>query len=357
MTDIDDRANVVLHAKLAGIHDQFPLDDEAWLVVGVVRKARVLLVGKTNEALDAFFADAATGKVVTVTRLAPEDLSKDSYRRPRCNGDYDLIVFDRCAPASEEDMPRGNTFFIGHPPPPWDLSKLDKLSNPQIKGWMGKHPILRYLAALQEVGVAEAFKVPDIPERSRLIEIDQKNALLFSRSRQSFLDLVLTFPIITDKGEWNTNWPLLPSFPLFLRNVLYTLGNISDGTGEEILQPGQVKALRPDLNVSAIEVTDPEGKVQKLSRGSRADFSYGATDRVGVYRVAWGGEWQRSFAVNLLDADESNIEPRTAVHIGAEQVVGDQERRQPRELWKWLVLLALGLLLAEWYIYNRRVYV
>ncbi|HLJ97781.1 MAG TPA: hypothetical protein VKU02_31760, partial [Gemmataceae bacterium] len=79
--------------------------------------------------------------------------------------------------------------------------------------------------------------------------------------------------------------------------------------------------------------------------------------RIGVYRVAWGGEWQRSFAVNLLDADESNIEPRTAIHIGAEQVVSDQERRQPRELWKWFVLLALGLLVAEWYIYNRRVYV
>ena len=36
---------------------------------------------------------------------------------------------------------------------------------------MGKHPVLRYLAALQEIGVAEAFKVPDIPERNRLIEI------------------------------------------------------------------------------------------------------------------------------------------------------------------------------------------
>ncbi len=73
--------------------------------------------------------------------------------------------------------------------------------------------------------------------------------------------------------------------------------------------------------------------------------------------MAWEGEWQRSFAVNLLDVEESNIEPRTAIHIGAEQVVSDQERRQPRELWKWFVLLALGLLLAEWYIYNRRVYV
>jgi hypothetical protein len=357
LTDIDDRANAVLHARLVGNADHFPLDDEAWLVVGVVRKARILLVGKANDALDAFFADASTSKVATVARLSPDDLAKDAYRRPARSGDYDLVIFDRCGPASEEDLPRGNTFFVGYPPPPWKLPALEKINNPQIKGWMGKHPVMRYLVALQEIGVAEAFKVPDIPERNRLIEIDQKNALLFSKSRQSFLDLVLTFPILTDKGEWNTNWPLLPSFPLFLRNVLFTLGNISDGTEEEILQPGQVKTLRPDVSVSDLEITDPEGKVQKLSRGSRADFNYGATHRVGVYRVAWDGQWQRSFAVNLLDAEESNIEPRTAIHIGAEKVVGDQERRQPRELWKWLVLLALGLLLAEWYIYNRRVYV
>jgi hypothetical protein len=357
LSDIDDRSNVVLHARLAGLTDHFPLDDEAWLVVGVVRKARILLVGRANEALDAFFADASTGKVATVTRLSPDDLDKKGYRRSARNGEYDLVLFDRCGPASEEDMPRANTFFIGYPPPPLKLGNLEKISNPQIKGWMGKHPVLKYLAALQEIGVAEAFKVPDIPERSRLIEIDQKNALLFSKSREPFTDLVLTFPIITDKGEWNTNWPLLPSFPLFLRNLLYSLGNISDGTEEEILQPGQVKTLRPDVNVSELEVTDPESKVRKLNRGSRADFTFGATDRVGVYRVAWGGEWQRSFAVNLLDAEESNIEPRTAIHIGAEKVVSDQQRRQPRELWKWFVLLALGLLLVEWYIYNRRVYV
>lgn len=357
LTDIDDRANVVLHAKLAGIADHFPLDDEAWLVVGVVRKARILLVGKANEALDAFFNDAATGKVATLTHLAPEDLSKESYRLPARSGDYDLVIFDRCGPEKEEDMPRSNTFFIGYPPPPWELNKLEKISSPQIKGWIGKHPVLRYLVALQEVGVAEAFKIPDIPERNRLIEIDQKNALLFSRSRQSFTDLVLTFPIFTDKGEWNTNWPLLPSFPLFLRNLLYALGGISDGTGEEILQPGQIKTLRPDVNVTEIEITDPQGTVQKLNRGARADFAYGQANRVGVYRVSWDGQWQRSFAVNLLDAEESNIEPRTAIHIGAEQVVSDQERRQPRELWKWFVLLALGLLLAEWYIYNRRIYI
>jgi hypothetical protein len=61
--------------------------------------------------------------------------------------------------------------------------------------------------------------------------------------------------------------------------------------------------------------------------------------------------------VNLLDANESNIEPRTDIKIGSDEVAAGEERRQPRELWKWLALAALGLLLVEWYVYNRRIYV
>jgi hypothetical protein len=365
LKDLDDRANTVLHARLLDVVDSFPLDDEAWLVVGVVRKARILLVGPPNEPLNAFFDDAATQAVATVTHLSTDDLKHEVYRTAARNGDYDLVIFDRCGPVTnddrptEEDMPRSNTFFIGYPPPPLRLGDLEKIPNPQIRGWLARQPLLRFLVALHEVGVAEAFHVKDVPERNRLIEIDQKRAILFLQNRQSFIDLVMAFPIINEKGEWNTNWPLLPSFPLFLRNVVYTLGNISDGAGEETVQPGQVKTLRPDVAVDQVQITDPAGHTRTLERGSRADFSYGATDRVGVYRAV-SGAWQRSFAVNLLDAQESNIEPRPGVHIGAERVVLGQEihpLEQPRELWKFLVLLALGLLLAEWYIYNRRVYV
>ncbi|MCI0455965.1 MAG: hypothetical protein L0Z62_03170, partial [Gemmataceae bacterium] len=358
LSEVDDRSNIVLHAKLVQVGDRFVPDDEAWLVVGVVRKARVLLVGRPNELLRAFFDDEATREVATVAYLSPADLAKDSYRKPALNGQYDLIVFDRCAPEKEEEMPRANTFFIGVPPPPWIANTVEKLTNPQIRGWMGRHPLMRYLTGLQEVGLEEAFRMKDLPPRTpRLIESDQNTALLLTLSRQAFTDLVMAFPLITDKEEWNTNWWRLPSFPLFLRNVLYTLGNISDGAAEETLQPGQVKLLRPDVAVSQIDVTNPEGKAQTLSRGSRADFTFGDTHRLGVYQVGWDGTWQRSFAVNLLDADESNLEPRAAIQIGAERVVAGKQRSQPRALWKGLVLLALGLLLAEWYIYNRRVYI
>ena len=94
----------------------------------------------------------------------------------------------------------------------------------------------------------------------------------------------------------------------------------------------------------------------RVERGSRADFAYGATDRVGPYKASWDGGVRR-FAVNLLDAEESNIEPRPAVQIGAESVQSSATRHQPRELWKWAILAALGLLLLEWYVYNRRVFV
>jgi hypothetical protein len=358
LSDIDDRANISLHAKLVGVRDQLPLDDEAWLVVGVVRKARILIVGPANSVLSAFFDDTSTREVATVTYLSPAELSKDAYRKPALNGDYDLIIFDRCGPENTEEMPRANTFFIGHPPPPWKKSALQTIANPQIRGWMDKHSAMRFIVALQDVGIAEAFKMKDLPPRTpKLIEIDQNTALLLTLSRQSFTDLVMTFPILTEKGEWNTNWPLLPSFPLFLRNVIYAYGNISDGAGEETVQAGQIKVLRPDVGTDQVVVTDPSGHTEKLSRGARADFTYSRTNQIGVYRVSWGGKWQRSFAVNLLDAEESNIEPRPSVQIGAEAIVAGEDRSQPRELWKWFVVLALVVLLTEWYIYNRRIFV
>lgn len=356
--DVDDRSITTLHAKLLGIKDNLAVDDEAWLVSGVVRKARVLLVGPNNEILNAFFGDKATREVAQVTRMTPAELTGDAYRNAARDGAYDLVIFDRCGPATEEDMPRSNTFFIGYPPPPWKLSSLEKVTNPQLKGWVARHPALRYLVALHEIGIADAFVLNNLPPRTpKLMEIDGNRGILVALSRQLFTDLVMTFPILDDHSKWNTNWPLLPSFPLFLRNVIYTYGNIEDGASEETLQPGQVKTLRPDVKVNEIEVTEPSGKDVVLESGSRAAFSYGQTDQLGLYKVSWKDAWRRSFAVNLLDPSESAIEPRSAVQIGAVAVTAATETKQAFELWKWFVLCAVGLILVEWYVYNKRIFI
>lgn len=380
LKEIDDRSDIVVYArvldeqpvangdpKVSALRDHLALDDEAWLVLGVVRKARVLLVTKGNDILEKFFTDEVVADVANITKITPDTLEdEDAYLKPARAGDFDLVIFDRCSPGKEDGMPRANTLFIGHPPPGWrkpgvaegEGRATEKLNNPPVKGWMSKHPLMRYLQALHRVRIDEAFRMKDLPPRTPLLmESDMDTGLLFTLSRQAYTDLIMAFPLMTDKDEWNTTWPLDPSFPLFLQNVLYTLGNVQDAAAEETIQPGQVKILRPDVAVDKIEVTDPSGKVHKVERGSRAEFSFGATDKVGVYRVGWDNKVWRSFAVNLLDPEESNLEPRGTIQIGRETTKTGESRLQTRPMWKWVILAALLLLLFEWYIYNRRVYI
>jgi Aerotolerance regulator N-terminal/von Willebrand factor type A domain len=376
---LDPRADNVVHAYLHNVKDQFPLDDRAWLVVGKVRKARILLVGPDNPVLDAFFKQDATRKIATVDRLTAADLTTDAYRDKARAGDYDLIIFDRCAPEDEKDLPQSNTFFIDRPPPPWQRGS-QTLTNPYLMVAKQDNPLLRHLTTLWDVGVSEAFRFHlrdnlrdaakaafqlqpgdkgkrALPPLTRLIEASGDTALLFTLPRGSYTDLVMTFPLVDDRGELNTNWPLQPSFPLFLRNVVYVLGNVGDAVREATVQPGEPVVLRPEAGVRWLKITPPQGPTETLQRGPRPEFTYANTELQGVYRVARDDGQERRFAVNLLDAAESDIEPRTEVQIGTERLIAGRERRQPHEMWKWAVLLALLLLLIEWYIYNRRIYV
>src|SRR5262249_50214666 len=128
LPDLEEGTTVIIHAKLQGVRDVFPLDDEAWLVLGVVRKARVLIATPdrpANEILHDFFDQEAVRKVASVQYITPADLKDEAkYGRPAREGAFDLVIFDRCAPDSEEALPLGNTFFIDNVPPPWKRSKM-----------------------------------------------------------------------------------------------------------------------------------------------------------------------------------------------------------------------------------------
>jgi hypothetical protein len=361
LNGVDDSANVVVHARLRDVHDAFPLDDEAWLVAGVVRKARVLIVTSGNDVLRDFFDLEATKKVAEISYIASADLAKDDkYRGPARNGEYDLIVFDRCAPEKEEDMPLANTFFIADVPPPWKRAGLPPLTATQIRNPTGNHPLMRHLSGLDEIAFSEAFrfdlKAAGVPARTpRLLETDRETAVLFVLPRRAFSDVVLAFPLVDGEGRWTTTWNLKLSFPVFLRNVLYLLGNVADAAAEDNVQPGDIKTLRPNAAVQALDVFDPARRRETLTRGVAGDFSYKNTDRVGVYEATWPGG-SRRFAVNLLDAEESNIQPRDSIKIGEQRLTAGQSRRQTYDTWKWIALAALVLLLLEWAAYHRRIF-
>ncbi len=373
MTGIKDDDNVVLHVHLMEHTDDFLLDDDAWLTLGVIRKARVLIVdeehpfGKGTAPADpvlyAFFHQSAVDRVAKVEYLKPAELTDDDKYGSRARkGEFDLVIFDGKGPEKVDDMPAANTWFIDCLPPPWRKADMPRTSYPPIK--MNRHPLLRGLSALEEIRVANGFLFdmtqPGVPARSpRLLETENNNALLFILDRQSFSDMVMTFPFNPARDVAQTTWIWQTTFPTFLRNVLLTLGNVDEGTTEEVLRAGQQKVLRPDDAVEQINIVSPVGSQERLSRGKRDDnsFLFTRTDHLGVYDVQWNGKTQRQFTVNLLDPEESNLEVRKSFKIGEDDVEAGALNNQPMHLWPYFVGLALALAMLEWIVYVLRMYV
>ena len=365
LADVPENADLTFRLRLEKTGDALAVDDEGWVCLGIVRKARVLVFTPDNNFLLRNFLDLpSTRRLADVAYLTPDAIADPKqYLGPAREGKYDLIVFDRCGPPAEDQMPAANTLFVGHPPPPYkpagadDPRAVKPAPGPTIQGWDDKHPVMRSLSALYDVGVDEAFRLPDLPPGSRrLIEAERGHVLLAAIPRSSFTDLVLTFPLITADGKVNTRWPLTASYVLFLRNVLFALGNVRDASAEDVTLPGQEKILRPG-GATAIRVRKPDGEVKELERGPRPDFAFTDTGEVGVYEVSWEDQTRR-FAVNLFpqpDHDESDLAPAAEVKIGEQTVTAGEPRKQPRDLWKYAVLAGLAVLMGEWWIYNKRV--
>jgi hypothetical protein len=64
----------------------------------------------------------------------------------------------------------------------------------------------------------------------------------------------------------------------------------------------------------------------------------------------------RCYAVNLLEAEESRIEPRKEIQFSSVTVAAEEQtvQRANVPLWPWLVLAALVLVCLEWLAYNLK---
>ncbi len=352
--------------------DAFPHDDTAWVVFGVARKANVLVVTDENKVLANYFETPSAMRLADFTYLKPADLTdKKEYLEPALEGKFDLVIFDRCAPAVESQLPLANTLFIGSPPPPWKPLSAGgedavlEAKTPEVRVWQTDHPVMRNLRALDRIRIADAFKFPvarPLPPRTpRLMDGDGDTVLLAALARHTFTDFVLTFPLVSkapDGGvQWHSDWPLQPNFVLFLRNLLIHGGGVEAAGAAESLRPGQAITFRP-RGAKEIFVTKPgESTGAKAERSTnRADVVYSGADVLGPYAAEWGTTTRR-FAVNLFDPLEGDLAPLDdgELKIGAESLTAGDTRKQPRDLWKYLLVVGLAVVMGEWWVYNKRV--
>jgi hypothetical protein len=259
-------------------------------------------------------------------------------------------------------MPQANTLSIGSVPPVegWDAKK--RAANPQIIDTDPAHPLMQWVN-LGDVALADGTPLV-VPQAGRVL-IDSHIGPMFAIApRQRFEDAALGFVFIDQEvkdGQTQqyigTNWPIRPSFPLFVLNMLEYLGGGRTVLEAAMIQPGQPITLDNPAPDKPLEVLTPKGERIKLKgeKGERINFT--ATDDLGVYQVRLEGKTIQQFAVNLFDVAESDIRPREKLDIGPVEVAAQASGWTParRESWKWILLAGFGVLVIEWYIYNRRV--
>jgi len=246
-------------------------------------------------------------------------------------------------------------------PPVEGWSAGDVQSRPIIVDTDRVHPMTQYVE-MGNVYIDRGRALSTPTGGSSLIDADI-GSLCSIAPRGGFEDAALGFEILSqnEAGQTvvNTDWFLRRTFPVFIMNAVRYLGGVRDTASGTSVQPGSTIQLRTDAPVDRIVVRAPDGKRTEVVRDSQNRFVFTATDQLGVYSVFEGHSRTASqqFAVNLFDSQESNLRPRPEIQLQYEEVkaAGGLEPTR-KETWKWILIAGLVVLVFEWYIYNRRVY-
>jgi hypothetical protein len=365
--DLPDTGATELEVRLK-VEDDLPLDNRAFTLVGNPRKAQVLLVTLGNRYLTDALKTPLADSRADVTTVTPEASKGEAVRRDIASGRYDLVIFDQFRP---EKAPEANAIYFGAFPPGPAFEKTREVTGPTILDVNASHPLMQFIRDLSVVLVNKASVLDEMPTGTTSLIESNAGPLAFVVPREGYSDTVVTFALQDGPGV-NTDWVRKYSFPLFIYNALQVVGNARDSAGEEVHAPGQPVQLRPETINDKIRVAMPSGKAEDLKRSPQGGFVYNDADASGLYHVTWSPSGAQTFAVNQFDARESDLAPRGLVPPGTPPEQVDKYKIKigynpvnstknsviaPRDWWKPIAVAALMVVLFEWYVYNRRVYI
>jgi len=365
--DLPDTGLTAYEVRLT-VKDALEIDNRAFTVVGTTRKAQVLAITEGDRYLIDTLKTPSAMERADITIVSPAEAKGESVVRDLKGSRYDLVIFDGVKPDS---APASNALYFGVFPPAAAYSKTKEVLQPVILDWDIAHPLMQYVRDLSLVYVARA-SVVDLPIGAKSLIDGNQGSLAFMVPREGYVDTVVTFPLI-DGTAPNTTWFRYISFPLFILNSIQALGNVREGAGDEVAEPGRPLVLHPETGSRTIEVTPlGGGPAETVARSPQGAFVYNKAETTGVYLARWDPAGVLPFAVNLFDVRESDLAPRGLVpegtpaslqeaykiKIGYNPVTGTPKPPVvQKDIWWYFALLVLAVLLVEWYIYNRRVYI
>ncbi|MHC4599741.1 MAG: vWA domain-containing protein [Planctomycetota bacterium] len=316
--------------------DDLDVDDRAAVLVKPPRAPRVALATEGN-----VFLENALRTIPGVEMPAPSDAEE---KEEAVDEGFDVVVYDGVEVPS--NPPARSVLAFGVLPPDVGVNVEGELVSPLFGDgdWDDTHPVNRY-ADYTTLFVKKSMKV-SLPDDAAVL-LESKDGPLAAAFEQKMGKTVCVFFNVRD-----SDWPFHVSFPVFLSNAIFWLhGGGDPGTEGAWFRTGDPLALPPGGGRMIL----PAGDAVNVAPEGKGTVAFSRTEEAGVYAFEGRRGGRRRFAVNLVSPAESNLTPAEVLEIpGAPVQARPSEEVVYREYWPWLLLLALGLLLLEWWIYHRR---
>src|SRR2546422_2529325 len=312
------------------IDDDLAVDNTAYAVLPPPRKMAVLLVSAGNLFLEKVLR--------TDPQVSLEVRTPDQYQGGM--GDADVVVLDSVTPPR---VGPGRFIFVNAVPPDVPLEVLGRLERPTIMDWDRAHPVMRHVE-FAKVTIEDAMRIRPLAAGRSVVEA-VGGSLIYALEEPDRKALFIGFDL------FKTDFPLRIAFPLVLSNTLRWLHPAGLGQSRFQFAAGQPILLPAPHGVTTVTVTTPSGRVVQ-GRVTRGMVSFTETDDTGIYTLSTS-RGETRVAVNLADADESNLVPHP---LPASSGHGPAAAPVPvqRELWPLFVILAVVLLAGEGLLYWRR---
>jgi hypothetical protein len=312
-------------------NDDLAVDNQASIVSLLPKPVKVLLVTRGNRLLEKALRAAPNVELAVANDLGDP------------GSGFDFVVLDGVTPST---WPIGNLLAIHVANTNW-LPEITQLEAPPIVDWKSAHPLLRY-AGFDNVQVVQSLAAKAPTWAVSLVDSQQAPLILAGELGRQRL-IWIGFDTL------ESNWPLRLSFPIFIANAVDWLNPANTKGGQLLVKAGAAFRLPLARPETSAQVTFPDGSTKTLKLDPTAnELVFGETYKQGIYRLHLGTN-ETTFCANLLDAAESNIQPRDELHLGKyTKVAATTRQRANMELWRTIAGLGLLLLLAEWWYYHRR---
>ncbi|TAK24918.1 MAG: VWA domain-containing protein [Chloroflexota bacterium] len=304
-----------------------------------------------NEDLDVTLVSTAPAFMERALRAVPSvklTLLRPQQYKPDLVGA--ITVFDGFMPRGRDNLPPGAALFVNPPTgvnAGFDISELRQPQ--QIVRVNPRSPLLETVD-LAGLFLPRALRV--IPPAGSSPAVESKDTTLVWEGMDDGRKIVV---FAFDPRQPEIGQRL--AFPLLLAN---SIGWLAPNAGSATISSGQTYNIQPVRTARDVVVRDPGGRSYLFTvntSGQARAIPFSTTDAVGRYAIIHrsdkGSVAQSWFTVNAGDEFQSDTRPKSwPDQRGTGPALLSSAVRA--EAWPFLVMLGLGLLAIEWYVYARR---